>query len=139
MSWDGKVKVWGEVVPLESLPKKDFQALLDVRKEVAFSRGSVLMQEGAAGREAFLITSGKVSVKRGRKTIAELGPGNLVGEMALIVDEPRSATVTALEEVRAYSVPRSQFAKVLDRPSVWWLVAKFLAQRLRDENVIAVA
>jgi CRP-like cAMP-binding protein len=78
-------------------------------------------------------------VKRGRKKIAELGPGNLVGEMALIVDEPRSATVTALEPVRAYSVPRSKFSQVLERPTVWWLVAKFLAQRLRDENAIAVA
>lgn len=139
MAWDGSVKVWGKVVPLDELPRKDFEMLLSVRKDVSFDKGDVLMKEKEPGREAFLITEGRVSVKRGRKVIAELGPGNLVGEMALIVDEPRSATVTALEDVRAYSVPRSQFARVLERPSVWWLVARFLAQRLRDENMISVA
>jgi CRP-like cAMP-binding protein len=139
MAWDGRVKVWGEVVPLDQLPRKDLEALRAVRKEVSFPKGAVLMSEGEPGREAFLITEGTVSVKRGRKKIAELGPGNLVGEMALIVDEPRSATVTALEAVRAYSVPRSKFSQVLERPTVWWLVARFLAQRLRDENAIAVA
>src|SRR4026208_64565 len=109
MAWDGKVKGWGEVVPLDELPKKDFEALRAARTEVSFAKGDVLMSEGEPGREAFIITDGTLSVKRGRKKIAELGPGNLVGEMALIVDEPRTATVTALEPVRAYSVPRSQF------------------------------
>ena len=136
MAWDGRVMVWGEVVPLDQLPRKDLDALIAVRKEVSFDKGAVLMAEGEPGREAYLITEGHVSVKRGRKKIAELGPGNLVGEMALIVDEPRSATVTALEPVRAYSVPRSKFSAVLERPTVWWLVAKFLAQRLRAENAI---
>ena len=139
MAWDGSVKVWGEVVPLESLPRKDFEALRAVRKEVSFGKGDALMKEGEPGREAYLITDGRVSVKRGKRKIAELGPGNLVGEMALIVDEPRSATVTALEPVRAYAVPRSQFSRVLERPTVWWLVARFLAQRLREENKVSLA
>ena len=137
-AWDGRVRVWGEVIPLVDLPRKDLEALRALMTEVTFEKGDVLMQEKAAGREAFLITDGNVTVSRGKKKLAELGPGNLVGEMALIVDEPRSATVVAKGAVKAYSIPRSKFAKVLDRPSVWWMVARFLSARLRDENLATV-
>lgn len=134
-AWDGRVKVWGEVIPLVDLPRKDLEALRALMTEVSFEPGDLVMQEQTAGREAFLIIDGNVTVTRGTKKLAELGPGNLVGEMALIVDEPRSATVTAKGRVRAYAIPRAKFAKVLDRPSVWWMVARFLSARLRDENL----
>jgi CRP-like cAMP-binding protein len=100
MAWDRKVHVFGEVLPLDELPRKDLDALRSVREEVSFGKGDVLMREQEPGREAFLIIEGKVSVRRGKKKVAELRPGNLVGETALIVDERRSATVVAEGPVR---------------------------------------
>jgi CRP-like cAMP-binding protein len=136
MSWDGRVRVFGDVVALEDLPPKDLEALRAVRKQRSFKKGDVLMRENDPGREAYLITDGTVSVKRGRKHLADVGPGHLVGEMALLLDEPRNATVTANEDVRAYEIPRAAFARVLDKsPAIWWLAAGVLARRLRAENL----
>jgi CRP-like cAMP-binding protein len=137
MSWDGRVHVFGNVVPLDELPRKDIDALRAARKEVSFKKGDVLMRQDEPGRAAYLITSGSVAVKRGRKHLADVGPGNLVGEMALLVDEPRNATVTANDDVRAYEISRAAFARVLDKsPAIWWLAAGVLARRLREENLL---
>ena len=136
MSWDGRVHVFGEELPLADLPRKDLEALRTLRKEVAFKKGDVLMRENEPGREAYLITDGTVSVKRGRKHLADVGPGHLVGEMALLLDEPRNATVTAKEAVLAYEIPRTAFARILDKsPAIWWLAAGVLARRLRAQNL----
>lgn len=136
MSWDGRVHVFGDHVPLEDLPARDLEALRAVRKQVSFEKGDVLMRENDPGREAYLITQGTVSVKRGRRHLADVGPGHLVGEMALLLDEPRNATVTAKNHVRAYEISRPAFARVLDKsPALWWMAAGVLARRLRAENL----
>lgn len=56
------------------------------------SPGTVLFREGEAGEKAYYIEEGRVSIVRGEETIAVLGTGDIVGEMALIDDRPRTAT-----------------------------------------------
>jgi CRP-like cAMP-binding protein len=81
---------------------------------VQFADGEVLCVEAEVGREAFIIVTGTATVTQGGRVIAELGPGELVGERALLTGERRSATVTATGPVTAYVMNQREFSSVLD-------------------------
>jgi CRP-like cAMP-binding protein len=92
-------------------------ALHAASHRVVFPRGSVLMCQGEAGASMFAIVSGKVVVSAhepgGERKVAELGPGDFVGEMSLLTGEPRSATVTAKGKVVALETPKAALQPVL--------------------------
>ncbi len=112
--------------------------------EKIFQTGKVIVEENSFGQSAFVIKSGKVEVskknKKGEKVIlAVLGERQIFGEMGLIEDKPRSATVTALEEVRAEEIGRDLFNELLKKePEAIFPVLKLLFERLRciDEMLI---
>ena len=78
--------------------------------------GDVLIEEGAIEAHLYAIVEGRVRVHRGDQTLVELGPGTTVGELAALVPEPRSASVTALEPTLALRVDKA----VLDDLLVDW-------------------
>lgn len=84
-----------------------------------YAPGAEIFREGEVGTHAYVIERGKVevaSLHHGHAVrIATLGPGELFGEMALIDDQVRSATVTALEETECVRIDRSQFAEKMGR------------------------
>jgi putative peptide zinc metalloprotease protein len=77
--------------------------------------GRIVMRKGRAGDSFYAIRSGRVEVKEGGKQIAVLGPGEYFGEVALLMDVPRTATVRSVTPVRAFRVSREGFDKVLRR------------------------
>jgi len=105
----------------------------------SFSEGTIFVHEGAFANEAYLIQSGRVRVftKADGKDVdlAELGPGNIIGEIALIMDEPRTASVQALEDVNAVVVTRHDFETMMKKtdPTVQ-SVLRLLSQRLKANN-----
>jgi CRP-like cAMP-binding protein len=86
------------------------------------------MKEGDKGDELFIVLDGRVSVVRGEATLAHLGPGEHVGEMALIRAVPRSASVLAEVDTEMVVVKRSDFFEILRREHE--LAIKFLWQFL---------
>ncbi len=85
-----------------------------------FASGEIIIRENDIGETAFVIEQGKVRItkKRGGRTVhlAELGPGGTIGEMSMIDDKPRSATVTAVEptiRARGSSTPATAPTKLL--------------------------
>lgn len=74
-----------------------------------FEAGSVIFREGDEARELFVIKSGQVRIQTGNRTIAELGADSIFGEMALIDNEPRSATAIALTDIELVPVSEKQF------------------------------
>ena len=74
--------------------------------ESHFGAGDVLCQEGRVGRQAFVILDGEAAVDISGTRVGTLGPGNVVGEMALIDHGPRSATVTALSPMTVLPAAR---------------------------------
>jgi putative peptide zinc metalloprotease protein len=80
---------------------------------VRLSPGSALMHQGEIGRSLFTLASGRVAVDIDGRTIRERGPGDHVGELALLLDQPRTATVRALTPVRAFELDRSGFDSLL--------------------------
>jgi len=111
---------------------KDLVAFSKLFDEMAYAKGSVLMREGDIGQQAFVIVSGSVVVTLRGKALAILGPGEVVGEMALMDGEPRSATVTALEDVRALVTSRLDFAEFVERPAGWRTLARAMSGRIRS-------
>jgi CRP/FNR family transcriptional regulator/CRP/FNR family cyclic AMP-dependent transcriptional regulator len=100
----------------------DLDAIADLLEEARFPKDSRLFDQGAAGDSMYLILSGQVAVvrrldlvaegsgaRRSDHTLAAVGPGEAVGEMALVDGEPRSASVVALEDVIAARLDRERY------------------------------
>ena len=100
-----------------------------------FRAGSVIFREGDEARELFVIKSGQVRIQIGNRTITELGPDSIFGEMALIDNEPRSATPIAATDVELVAVSEKQFLFLVSQTPYFALkVMRVLAQRLRATN-----
>jgi CRP-like cAMP-binding protein/Zn-dependent protease len=76
---------------------------------VTFDAGQVMMEQGQPGDAFYAIGSGQVEVIKDDETVATLGPGSYVGEIALLLDVPRTATVAAYTPVRAFRLDRTGF------------------------------
>lgn len=100
-----------------------------------FEAGSVIFREGDEARELFVIKSGQVRIQIGNRTITELGTDSIFGEMALIDNEPRSATAIAATDVELVAVSEKQFLFLVSQTPYFALkVMRVLAQRLRATN-----
>jgi CRP-like cAMP-binding protein len=93
--------------------------------------GKVLATEGEVGREFFVLLEGETAVTQGGQEIAVLGPGDFFGEIALLEDMPRTATVTAKTRLRFFVLTRQAFRGVAERyPDVDAKVRAAAAERL---------
>ena len=100
-----------------------------------FKAGDIIFREGDEATELFVIKSGRVRIQIGNRTITELGPDSIFGEMALIDSEPRSATVIAITDVELVPVSEKQFLFLVSQTPFFALkVMRVLAQRLRATN-----
>src|SRR4029077_14242915 len=101
----------------------------------SFKAGSVIFREGDEARELFVIKSGQVRIQIGNRTVTELGADSIFGEMALIDNEPRSATATAVTDVELVPVSEKQFLFLVSQTPYFALkVMRVLAKRLRATN-----
>jgi len=101
--------------------------------------GEVLFEEGSRGRELFIIQSGTFGVYKntpeGRIELAQIGKNGIIGEMSLLDDLPRSATVIATEAAKALVIDEKVFKKTLGIAPVWLTsIVKIVVSRLRDTN-----
>lgn len=97
--------------------------------------GDVVMSEGEAGEEAYVLDRGSLRVTREGALLAELGPGSWVGEMSLLLDEPRSATVTATADAQLRRVTKQSFAQLLaEDPARTQELLRQLARRVKDSS-----
>jgi len=100
-----------------------------------FKAGSTVFREGDEAHELFVIKSGKVRIQIGNRTLTELGPDTIFGEMALIDSEPRSATAIAVTDVELVPVGEKQFLFLVSQTPYFALkVMRVLVQRLRATN-----
>lgn len=125
-------------VPLfENLSPRDIKQVAALAQEESFSDGVTLVREGEIGDVMFIILSGEVLISKGPNDVelARRKAGEYVGEMALISREPRSATVTAVGDVRALCIDQKSFESLLrDRPDVSLAVIQILCQRLKEAD-----
>jgi len=104
-----------------------------------FAAGETIFREGAPSAEAYLLRTGRVEVVKGSPhgplRLAILGPGDVLGEMGLLDERPRSASATVLEEVEADAVNGAEFAHLLaNDPGASMAILRVLFERLRAVN-----
>ena len=134
-SQDTKVQALKRVPLFEGLSRKELVQLERVCEDLEVEPGKVLCKEGEIGHEFFVIVDGKVQVTRKGRRVATLGNGDFLGEIALVTELPRTATVTAETAVRFFVLARREFHAALDKnPGVERKVLRALARRLAEAS-----
>ena len=117
----------------QETPTELLQALAQAVEEVELERGALLFAKGDVGTAMYVIVSGQVRVHSGDHTIANLGAGEIVGELAALDPEPRSASVTATNATVLYRIDQTTLqALITCYPEITKGVISALAKRLRD-------
>jgi CRP-like cAMP-binding protein len=121
-------------VPLFSgCTRKELEKVAKASDEITMTAGSVIVDQGQTGREAFVVLEGEVAVKRGGRKIATLGPGTVVGELSLLDHGPRTATVVCETDCELLVIDQRHFRAVLeDVPTMATKLLASLAGRIRD-------
>lgn len=120
-------------VPLFSgLDRKELEDLAGWFKERSFSEGDEVVSEGRGGIGFFVIEEGQAGVNVGGEERASLGPGDHFGEVALIDEGARSATITAKSNLRTYGLTSWEFRPLVENnASIAWKLLQTMAKRLR--------
>ena len=114
-----------------SLDEKDLRSLAEEFNERRFAAGDKVATEGESGLMFFVVESGEASVEIHGEEIRTLGPGAAFGEIALIDRRPRTATVTALTDLKTYGLPVFVFRPFVEaRPELAWKLLESMADRL---------
>ena len=128
---DTKVQALRRAPLFEDLSRKELVQLARASEDLEVAPGKVLCNEGEVGQEFFVIIDGKVEVTRKGKRVAMRGGGEFVGEIALLEETPRTATVTAKTPLRLFVLTRKDFRHLVnENPSVERKVLRALARRV---------
>ena len=101
-------------VPLFSACSKDeLRKLSHATTDIPIAEGQVLVKEGERGLEFFVIVTGTAKITRKGRKVGEIGPGDFFGELALLIDADRNATVTAITPMEAIVLSRREFEAAL--------------------------
>jgi len=113
------------------LDDKDLESLADEFNERRFAAGDKIALEGEGGLMFFVVESGEATVEVQGEEVATLGAGSHFGEIALIDRRPRTATVTAVSDLKTYGLPVFVFRPFVEsRPQVAWKLLEAMADRL---------
>src|SRR5262245_30479273 len=110
---DGKVDLLATVPLFSGCSKKELRRIASLADEIDLRSGKVLTRQGASGREFFVLVDGTVDVVRDGEHVTTLGAGDFFGELALVSNIPRTATVTATTPIRALVVVDRDFRRLL--------------------------
>ena len=112
---------------------RDLGRIAKASNEITVEAGHVLVDQGDAGREAFVVIEGTATVKRNGRKVGTLKPGDAIGELALLDHGPRTATVTADTDLTALVLSAREFAGIIeDVPGLAQKLLAQLAARVRE-------
>ena len=115
------------------LERRELEALANSFKEVRFRPGDEIVSEDRGGVGFFIIAEGSARVTIRGREVAKFGPGDHFGEVALIDEGARTATVTAETDVRCNGLTSWAFRPLVEHnPSIAWKLLKIMARRLRE-------
>lgn len=111
---NAKVDLLRAVPLFAECSQKELGRIATIADEIALPEGTTLIEEGRQGREFFVLIDGTVEVRRGDSKVAEMGGGSFFGEIALLTEAPRNATVTATSSTRVLVITGQAFQRVLN-------------------------
>jgi CRP/FNR family transcriptional regulator, cyclic AMP receptor protein len=131
-----KVELIKKVPLFSGCSKRDLEQIAQIADEIDLAEGKEMTREGSRGREFFVLLEGDADVTKGGSSINKLGAGDFFGEIALVSDSPRTATVTATSPVRALVITDRSFRRLLDeQPEIQRKVLVELAERLAPDHL----
>jgi CRP/FNR family cyclic AMP-dependent transcriptional regulator len=131
---DAKVELLKRTPLFGGCTKSELRELAKTADELDLREGTVLIREGRPGREFFVLIDGTAVVTKQGKKIADLGPGDWLGEIALITDSPRTATVTATSPVDVLVITDRRFRSVVETmPSIALKMLASVGERLASD------
>jgi CRP-like cAMP-binding protein len=132
---DAKLDLLSNVPLFSECSKKELKEIALIADELDLPSGTVLIREGERGREFFVLVEGSLSVSKNGRRVTALGGGTWVGEMALLADRPRNATVTATSPVHVLVITGRAFQGLVKRsPTIALKVLASVSERLRPDN-----
>ena len=126
-----------EIPIFADLSPEDLKLIAESAREEWYPQNTVIFQQGEDGNVMFVIVEGSLNVVRTvnglEQMLAQRGPGDFVGEMAVIEAAPRSATLRSQSEVRALAIDGETFKGILrERPDVSFALLRNISRRLRE-------
>ena len=130
----GKTEDWLAKVPLfNGLSKKQLRMISSLATRLEEPAGTELTKEGRVGYEFIIVLDGEIEIRKGDRVLATRGPGSYVGEIALLDNRPRTATVLAKTPVVIEVIGRHEFRSLLaDAPELQSEIMNTMAQRLAE-------
>ena len=121
-------------VPLfAGLEQRELQSIASSMKERTFGAGDTVTEEGRSGAGFFVIADGEAEVTSHGQHRRDLGPGDHFGEIALITDTDRTATITAKTDLRCYGMTSWEFKPLVEsNGAVAWKLLQSLGKLLHD-------
>ena len=131
MRKDAKLERIGNVPLFARCSKRELSQIGTLADEVEMPAGTVVVHEGRYGQEFFVLVDGNVEVTKEGTVVATLGPGDWFGEISLLHNAPRNATVTATTAIDALVVSHRDFSSLLaTSPQIQGKILEALAERL---------
>jgi CRP-like cAMP-binding protein len=119
--------------------KKELKEIGRLLSSLAVKAGDMLTEQGHKGNEFMIIERGTATVRRDGNDIGQLGPGDFFGELAMLADAPRTATVVANEDMVVWTMSRQEFSGLLRQsPSTAMNVLVSAVKRLYADNLRGV-
>lgn len=138
MSPDDKYVMLTKRVELfRGLDPDDVQKIFQRGMTMRVRKGETIFYQGTTGDQMYVVLGGVVGIMDGKRKLAEVGLGGMFGEMALITDQPRSATAVALEDSHLFSLNETTFEKLLTKRVAVRILLNIvgsLSQRLQASN-----
>lgn len=133
---NAKVELIKRVPLFSHCSKKELGLVAQIADEIDLPEGKTLMREGDRGREFFVLVEGNADVRKGNRKLNTMGKGDFFGEIALVSQKPRTATVTTTSPARALVVTEQSFRSLLVRaPDVQRKVLQALADRVAGDSL----
>ena len=128
---DEKLTLLSKVPLLAGLDRKEIEEVGRLADEVSLPEGRVVAREGTSGEEFFVIIDGNVRIERAGEHLADIGPGDFFGELAMLGKVPRTATATCTTACRMLVLGHREFNTLLSSyPSIQSAVLHAVAQRI---------
>ena len=131
-----KIELLKKVPLFAGCSKAELRELAMVADELDLREGRTLVREGRPGREFFILLDGSVRVSRDGRKLSDLGAGDWFGEIALLTDTPRTATVAATSPIRVLVITDRSFRRVVERmPAIALKVLATVSDRLAKDSI----
>jgi CRP-like cAMP-binding protein len=112
---------------------KELEKVARATDEIRMTAGTLIVDQGQTGREAFVILDGEVTIKRSNRKVATLSDGDVVGELSLLDHGPRTASAVCATDCTLLVIDQRRFMGILDDvPSIARKMMRTLASRIRD-------